>query len=192
MTKVKVAPKKEKITAEVLDNELSAIEAPRVKEEAEKTLSKIQLDILKRVAYYVGKIGMDINESCILLGVEPKKFYEEMEKFPIMRRIIDMKELEYKKDLMATLSARGRGGDDKIAQWLLEIKEPEKYGKKKGGGEAPDDMIATAIEFIQNSTPTAGGLVQRTSGRAIVIKQKGEQKMSTADVIKKIHQIAKP
>lgn len=191
MKKSEVPLKKEKITDEVLERELTSLEATNVKEEAEKELDKGQLKIIKRVAYYIGKVGLEISDICILLGIDYNNFLEEMETFPVMRRIVDMKEVEYKKDLLATLSAKARNGDDKIALQLLESKDPDKYGKKKGITDPGNDMITTAIEFIQTRDST--GLVKETSRRAIVIQtDKKKPQMSTHEILSQINQIASP
>lgn len=205
MVKAKVVVKKKVVTEKDLDKEISALEATDVAKEAEKTLSFHQLRILKRIAYYVGKVGIELDEACELIGVDPMKFGEEMASYPIMRKIIDMKELEYKKDLMATLSVKARAGDDKLAQWLLETKDPDKYGRRKKGDPdgALHDLMATAIEFVQSSEATPDGtLIKKTSGRAFIVQQNPSQLQSksqsrptertAAQIISEIHRIAAP
>ena len=192
--------RKKKITDAVLDKELSQLESTSIKDEAENNLDYKQIKILKRIAYYIGKVGLELDEACMLIGIEPKKFREEMEAFPVIKKVIVVKELEYKKDLMATLSARARSGDDKIAQWLLEMKDPDKFAKNKGGGDKGADIMATAIAFIQESS--SGGLIKKTSGRALIIQSPGSAsahvsedertpKMSTPELLAKINQVAK-
>ena len=76
-----------------------------------------------------------------------------MEKNPLVSRIIEMKELSYKRDLMSTLSAKARGGDDKLAQWLLERRYPEEFyvSKRSPQGGGDEDILFQAIEFVQKN-----------------------------------------
>lgn len=179
------------VTQAELDKELSGLTANNIKKQAEKELTAGQLNVLKRIAYYVGKVGLDLHESCILLGLDPDKFREEMKIHPIIGTIITMKEIEFKKDMLATLSARGRGGDDKIAQWLLEKKDPDNYGKQKKGNDGATDPMAAVLEFVQTTEQPAHGLVKKTSGRAVLVKGKQKKMMSTEELLNKIHTVAK-
>lgn len=129
--------------------------------------------VLKKIAYYTAKIGLPLSESCLLVDIDYEKFQEDMKLEPLIEKIIKIKELEYKKDLLYTLSAKARNGDDKLAQWLLESKYPEEFGKKKpgGGGDGNSDFMFEAIRFIQkngSNTP----LINEASGQATIVKVK--------------------
>jgi len=131
------------------------------------------ISALKKIAYYTAKVGLPLNEACTLVNIDFKKFEEEMKMEPLIKKIIMMKELEYKKDLLYTISQKAKSGDDKLAQWLLERRYPDEYGSKKNnaGEGTGNDIMFEAIRFIQKN----GGsdtMVQESSGRAMVVKRK--------------------
>jgi len=125
---------------------------------------------LKKITYYVSQVGFSIEEACTLSNVEFEKFKLLMDTEPLVKRVIRIKELEYKKGLMHTVSVRASGGDDKLAQWLLERRFPEEFANsKKGQGPTEKDILFEAIEFIQKSGDRSP-LIRETSGRAVAIR----------------------
>jgi hypothetical protein len=143
------------------------------------------LKIIKKIAYYTSKVGLSLEESCMLVDFDLEKFKEEMTLEPLIGKIITIKQLEYKKDLLYTLSSKARNGDDKLAQWLLASKYPEEYGEKKKGtpGEGTDFMFE-AIRFIKKNGSNAP-LIDEASGNSTVIKHKS----ASEGTIEKINEI---
>lgn len=168
-----------------VDEDISS-ESRSLSELAKEKLTPEQLAQLKRIAYYVNQVGLSLEESCKLIDVEYDYFVKLMESQPFVRRIIEMKELEYKKDLMLTLSRKARTGDDKLAQWLLERKYPDQFSTKRPKGDGDGDMLVEAIRFIQKSGD-ATPMVNETSGQAIVIRKGGEvEKTNWSEKLKSI------
>lgn len=183
-------PPKE-LTVQQIESQPLNLEAMSITKQIERELEPKELLVVKRIAYLVGTVGLSLEESCTLIGIEYKKFVEQIKLKPVIKIVIQMKELQYKKGLLATLSAKGRGGDDKIATWLLERKYPDEFGARKTGEPAGgEDMLAMAIEFVQENP--VGGLVQHTSGKAIIVKQKniGKRSIDTTTLLKKVNEIA--
>lgn len=130
--------------------EQESLESQSLTAEAKATLSEDDFKTLQKIAVHIGKDGMTLEEACVLANVEYDNLKAQALKFPVIEKVIRMKELEYKKMLMKNLSARARGGDDKVAQWLLESRYPDEFGggKRKGDGGG-DDLLGMAIDFIQ-------------------------------------------
>lgn len=130
--------------------------------------------ILKRLAYEVAVVGLSEKEACLLVNFDYVKLVSLKEENEIVRRLFEMKSLEYKRGLMKTLSERARKGDEKLAQWLLESKFPDEFNRRKGaggeGGGGGEDLLGAAVEFIQKST-APDGLVKESSGRAFFVKR---------------------
>ncbi len=163
------------------------LESKDLKSQLESQVEEPLLTQVKRLAYYIGRVGLSLEESCILVDLDYTDFTEKLKLHPAIQKVINVKELEYKKDLLATLSKRARSGDDKMSMWLLERRYPQEFGTKKrvGGGE-DDGLIFEAIEFIQkhgDSTP----LVGETAGRAISIRRQGTNK----SLIQKVEDVLK-
>ena len=170
------APPAEPKETEIEDQSLE-LTSSSLEQQAQTKLKPAMLRVLKKIAYYTAKVGLPLDEACMLVDVDYEKFKEEMKIEPLLAKIIRMKELEFKKDMLHTLSAKARSGDDKLAQWLLEKKFPDEYGTKKGpsGGDG-QDILFEAIRFIRRSGDNAP-LVNETQTRAVIIgegKQKGE------------------
>jgi len=135
---------------------------------------------IKRVCYYISKVGLDFNEACMISRVAESEYRQWMVMSPALTELMSIKELEYKAALMMTLGAKARmTGGDKIAQWLLQAKG---YGPKKGtGGDGDgDDLIAAGIEFVRKNGDS-NSLVSETSGRAFVVRKTKE---TTTDMLR--------
>lgn len=147
------APKEEEIAFEVtpLGSEL-------VKQLSQKDFAYMQL-----ISVAIGKDGMTLDEALILNNINADHFKSLMEKAPIIKQVIRLKELEYKRSLMKTLSHRARSGDDDAALTLLEWRYPGEFGKgKKASDDDSDDVLKEAIDYIQNSGD-ATPIIQRTN-----------------------------
>lgn len=137
-------------------------------------ISEYFVSQLQNIVYYTSKVGLSLEDACKLADFDYEEFKAIVDSNRLVRGILEKKELEYKKDLLHTLSAKARSGDDKLAQWLLERRFPEFSTKNKGQGN-DEDLLGMAISFIQksgNSTP----LVSETSGKAFIIRKTGDGK----------------
>lgn len=162
-------PSEAQIETESLELEL---QSNSLEAQAKEKLKPETVRIVKKIAYYIAKVGLPLNEACMLVDVDFVKFQEQMKLEPLIDKIIKMKELEYKKDLLYSLSQRARDGNDSdLAQWLLEKRYPKEFGsakKREDGGSG--DFLLEAIEFIQKNG-SSNNLVNETSGRSLVIKK---------------------
>lgn len=164
MAKEKPAPSPPKTETEIEQEELS-LASQSLEAQAKERFAPEFFIALKKIAYYTAKLGLPLNEACLLVDIDFKKFEEQMKLDPFIARVIRMKELEFKRDMLNTITQRARGGDDKLAMWLLEKKFPDEYGMKKpqttpGMG---DDVIFEAIRFIRKNGDSEP-LVSEASG----------------------------
>ena len=143
------------------------------------------LTIIKKIAGYIGTQGMTIKDACLLADFDGKKFDSLLKKYPIIGKLIQLKELEYKRDLLSTLSMKARSGDDKLSLWLLERRFPDEYGRtdgrKKGEGDGDQNIFEKAIVFIQ----------QHGDSNPLVNPKSKEFKSEKKSLIKKVTDILK-
>lgn len=188
--------KKEKVappvppTPEEIQNQSLDIDSASLEEKAKTTFKPEFVRALKKIAYYTARVGLPLEEACLLVDVDYEKFQEEMKLEPLVKKIIQLKELEYKKDLLATLSQKARSGDDKLAQWLLARRYPDEYGeKKKGSGEeSSQDFLFEAMQFIRKNGDNRP-LVNEVSGRSLIVKR---ETASGGTIETRINQILSP
>lgn len=135
--------------------EEESLESLSLTDEARRSLKEEDFKTLQKIAVNVGKDGMTLEEACVLANVDYENLKAQAIKFPVILKIVRMKELEYKKMLLKTISQKARSGDDKLALWLLERRHPEEYGGGKrgnGGGDGGgQDLLGMAIDFIQSA-----------------------------------------
>jgi hypothetical protein len=168
-TKEKVAPAPPPTETQIETDKLE-LSSASLEAQAQEKLSSDTIRILKKIAYYTAKVGLPLNEACTLVDVDYEKFMEQMKLEPLLEKIIKLKELEYKKDMLHVLTQKARGGDEKLAQWLLERKYPQEYGdKKKSSGEGTDDIMFEAIRFIRKHGDNQP-LVSLEGGQAVIVK----------------------
>lgn len=129
-------------------NELVQLEA-----RLEASLEQDLFRAVKKISHDISKVGLSLEESCLLARVDYPLFLKQMEVTPDLEVLITIKILEYKKDLLATLSRKAHSGDDKRAEWLLERMYPEEFyiQKKRGAAPPTDDLLLEAITLIQKS-----------------------------------------
>lgn len=155
--------------------------------ELNKKYNEEFVKLLKRVAYEIAIIGLPVNEACMYVGMDFEKLTMLMQTDPLIQRLIQTKDLEYKRGLMKAVSEKAKT-DDKMSQWLLERRYPDEFnsrkGTKGGGGENDADLLGIAVEFIQKSGDNAP-LVNEKSGKITILK-KGHSTINNADVFKKI------
>lgn len=146
----------------------------RVEDEIEKQFPEPLVKVLKKIAYEIGVVGLTEAEACMISDYSHEKFIALKQAYPLVQRLIEVKDLEYKRNLLKSISARA-GTDDKVAMWLLEAKYPTEFNRRKGAGKTGEedakDLVGMAIEFVRKSGD-AGGLVREESGRAFIIKGK--------------------
>ena len=128
---------------------------------------------------------MSLKEACILNRIDYDQFQALIDTNDLVRRLIILKELEYKRDLLKTLSDKARGGDDKLAQWLLERRYPEEYARGKRAREDTGDMMQDTMTFLQNHGDK-DSLVKPLNGKPIVVNKEGDKTL-----IKKLKDILK-
>lgn len=146
----------------------------RVEDEIEAQFPPQLCTVLKRIAYEIAVVGLTESEACSICDYPHEKFIALKQSYPIISRLVEVKDLEYKRNLLKSISVRA-GTDDKLAMWLLEAKYPAEFNRKKGGGgdgdKDPQDLVGMAIEFVRKSGDK-NGLVSEESGRAFIIKGK--------------------
>lgn len=147
----------------------------RVEDEVEKQFPADLTRVLKKIAYEVGVVGLTEAEACMISDYSHEKFVALKAQYPIVQRLMEVKDLEYKRNLLKSISARA-GTDDKVAMWLLEAKYPTEFNRRKGAGggkddKDPADLVGAAIEFVRKSSG-ANGLISEESGRAFIIRGK--------------------
>ncbi len=170
--------------------DIITLEREQIEKKILEMFSEANVKIIKRIAYYISKVGHTLEEACKLCRIEPLAFKAQMAAFPILSEFIQLKELEYKSSLMEVVSSKARS-NDKVAQWLLESKYPDEFNRKKttgdgeGGGEY---FIAAGIEFVLQ-TGDSSPIVSKEAGRAFVISRTGGKEIHTNDVVKRINDV---
>lgn len=181
------------VTPAVFDDQMPSDEDRSVLEDMKVIEKKIEklfppdfVQVLKRLAYYLSNVGLEFDEACKMVRFSPEDMKKKIEKFPVIQDLVDTKILEYKMGLIKTVSAKGLGGDEKMAMWLLERRFPGEFNPKKGSGSGNNedqDLLGMAIEYVRK-TSTANPLIKEESGRAFIIK-----KNSAADTFKTINDV---
>lgn len=155
-----------------------------VEDEVEKQFPAELTRVLKKIAYEIGVVGLTEAEACMISDYPHEKFVALKQQYPIVARLVEVKDLEYKRNLLKSISTRA-GTDDKVAMWLLEAKYPQEFNRRKGSGngegENPKDLVGLAIEFVRKSGDR-GGLVSEESGRAFIIRGKDGSAAPLKDV----------
>ncbi len=153
-------------------------------EQAKEQFSDRFYKVLVRVVRYLSDVGLTLKEACLLVQMDYDKFLLLMRKAPVINQMIEMKTLEYKRDLLKTLSKQAKGGDKGMAQWLLELKFPGEFGKRKPGGEAArnenEEAFNRAMDVVKRGTDSVP-IVKASSGMGEQNKTDGE---ITADLDK--------
>jgi hypothetical protein len=143
--------------------------------------------ILQRISKYLFEIGLPLNEACELSGITPDKFALLHDKDVDVQRVIYLKQLAFKRDMLAIMAKKARAGDTGMAEKLLEQRYPEEFGKKRPiSPSGPGDSLTAAIRWVRengDSTP----LVAPSSGQALIV---GRGNL-TKDVAKTIEQFLK-
>lgn len=162
-------------------DESTTLESQSLDEEAAKVLSEQDNATLKTIAKAVGKDGLSLQEACVIANVDFENFKRKAEEFPVILKIVRMKETEYKHMLLRALAVKARSGDDKMAMWLLERRYPEEFGSSKSRGDAggDGDLLGMAISFIQES-----GDRDTLVRKQVVVK--GVKKVSGSSEIKQL------
>lgn len=100
------------------------------------------------VAAVAGGLSED---DALVLAEWPRQEYEAYKiENPRFAQVLARKEVEYKRDLLKPINAAVKEGDAKMAQWVLERKHAEDFGKKRPGvPEARENPIAEIVRRIQ-------------------------------------------
>lgn len=169
------------VSADTLDEFTKAIS--KVEDEIEAQFPVELCRVLKKIAYEIGVVGLTESEACMISDYPHEKFISLKQQYPMIQKLVEVKDLEYKRNLLKSISARA-GNDDKVAMWLLEAKYPAEFNRKRGngGGEKdPQDLVGAAIEFVRKSSNN-GGLISEESGRAFLIRTKPGENNKTKSV----------
>lgn len=132
-----------------------------------KSLPEQIQELLSRLTYYQGELGMDLDESLLLLDVDPKWFMTLQNKYPVIDKLLKKMEIQLKKDLLKIVMKDTKARkDSKSAMDILSKKFPNEYGKNAGRAPTDDsnDPVRVAINFIQN-TGDNQPLISPTSGQ---------------------------
>jgi len=138
-------------------------------------------NILKRLSYEIAVVGLSEKEACLLVDFDYEQFLKLKQRNKLISRLFEMKSLQYKRNLLKTVSRAATtvgGGDHKLSLWLLEMKYPEYQKKNRATSEENEDLLAQALEFIQETT-NADGVVKKTA-RTMTVKK---------PIIKDIHKL---
>lgn len=156
----------------------------KVEDEIEAQFPAELCRVLKKIAYEIGVVGLTEGEACMISDYPHEKFISLKQQYPIIQKLVEVKDLEYKRNLLKSISTRA-GTDDKVAMWLLEAKYPAEFNRRKGNGgngeKDPQDLVGAAIEFVRKSQDK-NGLVSEESGRAFLIRTKPGENNSTKSV----------
>ncbi len=157
----------------------------RIQDEVSAQFPAPLVEVIKKIAYEVSVVGLTEVEACMISDYPHETFVELKVKYPIVARLMELKDLEYKRTLLKSISTRA-GTDDKLAMWLLEAKYPQEFNRRKGagggkGGDDGENLVAAAVEFVRKSGDK-DGLVSETSGRAFLIRTKPGEGVAPTDV----------
>lgn len=171
----------------VIDTE----EDENIKEGIESLNSKLKENYLPswykafvNISFEISRVGLPLQEACILNDVDYEQFLTLMEKDPLIKQLIEKKTLEYKRALLKVVSQKATT-DDKIALDLLMARFPDEFNKRKGSGDNSNNnnIVNVAIDFIQKSGDK-NPLVSSGSGRATaieVVDEKANNRKSIMD-----------
>ena len=67
-------------------------------------------------------------------------------------QLVERKKVEYKKALMTPITNEIKGGDAKLAQWMLERQFHNEFSSKKRPNEEPSNPISVIINQIQSGS----------------------------------------
>lgn len=162
------------------------IRASKLEKQIEERYNSDWVDIFKRLAYEITVIGLQIQEACLIVGVDYEKLTLLMQQDPVIERLIKTKDLEYKRGLLKTVNTKAKT-DEKLSMELLRARYPNEYNPRKGSaggpGEGGDDLLGIAIEFIQKSGDSSP-LVHEKAGKITVVKRTSEQNADVAQTIR--------
>ena len=164
------------------------IRAGALESEIAEKYNEDWVKIFKRLAYEISVIGLPIKEACMIVGVEHEKLIMLMKSDPLIGRLIQTKDIEYKRTLLKAVSTKAKN-DDKMSQWLLQARYPDEFNSRKGnsGGEGSggDDLLGIAIEFIQKSGDSSP-LVTERAGKVTMVKRTADENKGMMERISKL------
>ena len=137
---------------EKAENERREAEALSFEEEAQSVLTEMQLTYVRRMGHYIFTAGHTQEEAALLSGIDYDAFEILAKEFPVINKIIQLKELMYKHTLMRSISRSARQ-DERKAEWLLERRFPEEFAKKRASSEDAirSDIFSEAVRFVQEN-----------------------------------------
>lgn len=180
----------EEIISPVIHDQLEDdfdIRAGALESEIAERYNEDWVNIFKRLAYEIAVIGLPIKEACLIVGVDHEKLAILMKSDPLIGRMIQVKDLEYKRSLLKTVSTKAKT-DEKMSQWLLTARYPDEFNPRKGsssGEQQSDDLLGIAIEFIQKSGDSSP-LVTERAGKITMVKRTADENKGMMERISKL------
>lgn len=119
----------------------------------EKALDPTTVKKLKSISFYLSEVGLTFEEACLLSRIRPQDASILVNKYPALKELLTIKELQFKAAMLSTVSKRAKDGNDKQANWLLERRYPLEFSEKakKAVDPVSADKLSVAINFIRNS-----------------------------------------
>ena len=125
----------------------------------ETHLNKRQLKCVKDMAYRIGKVGMSLDEACLLARVTKDEFLLWCEEHPHLSEFLKIQALEYKFALLGINAKHAiENKDVKTASWLLEKQFSEEFDSsfKKEAAKfrrgTDEDVIAIAFAMVRQGS----------------------------------------
>jgi len=135
---------------------------------------------LVNVCYEISRVGLPVQEACLMWDVDYEKFLSIMQADPLVKKLIDKKTLEYKRELLKILSAQViQDKNGKTAMDILSARFPDEFNRRKGSGDGSgteqNNLVVNAISFVQNGGDS-NPLISGSRNQARIITPEDEEK----------------
>ena len=138
---------------------------------------------IEKVAKEMGMSGISFDEACLIKGIDPNKMQIVVDADSELYNYFEIQRIKYVAMLTRVLSKKAAEGDDKLAQWLLAIKKPEVYNRKKGtgAGTTNTDELSAQIDDIMGKEDNDSMVKESISGNKVA---KSKRKYNIHDILK--------
>ena len=155
------------------------IQRQSIESELAAKYSEQMVKLFKRLSYELAVIGLPLEDACLIVGLDFEKVQNLINTDKTVERLIQLKDLEYKRGLLEVVSVKSKT-DDKLSMWMLERRYPSEFNPKKGSGDKDGDMgdniVKQAITFIQVNGDNAPLVARKAKNGGYVTDHDGEQK----------------
>jgi len=134
---------------EHLKDEQLSFQIDSIDKEVDEKLNDKEKKMMAVISKEISKHGLTVREACELANLPYDALMEMYEKKPVVKKIIEQKKLEYKRQIKKTLSAAIRKGDDDKAMEMAEKLFPEEFGNDANSEEQEETLLREAIEFAR-------------------------------------------